>query len=103
MTIYDETCRLRPTPLTGNVPGSNSFFPGTDINLVPVCHLADGAAMVVMELSCVPVPDIGEGRAADQEQDGGNGEDAFHGGAPLFDLRNNDNNYCKYNVNNLPH
>ena len=35
--------------------------------------------MIVMELSCIPVPDIGEGRAADQEQDGGNGEDAFHG------------------------
>lgn len=40
--------------------------------------------MVVMEFSCVPVPDIGEGRAADQKQDSGNGEDAFHGEAPYF-------------------
>ena len=36
----------------------------------------------MMELSGVPVPDIGQGRAADQEQYGCKSKYAFHGEAP---------------------
>ena len=39
--------------------------------------------MVMMELSCVPIPDIGEGSAADQEQDGRDGKYSFHDRRPF--------------------
>lgn len=77
-----STKRSRPAALAGDITGIDSFFPGTDIDFVPVCHLADGTAMIMMELSCVPVPDISKGRAADQKQYGCKSKHAFHGEAP---------------------
>ena len=76
--MLTSTKRSRPAALAGDITGIDSFFPGTDIDFVPVCHLADGTAMIMMELSCVPVPDIGQGRAADQEQYGCKSKYAFH-------------------------
>lgn len=76
-----STKRSRPAALARNIPGIDGFLPRADIDFVPVSHLADGAAMIMMELSGIPVPDISKGRAADQEQDSGKSEYAFHGGA----------------------
>ena len=38
--------------------------------------------MIIMKFSCVAVANVGKGSAADQEQDGRDGEYAFHGKAP---------------------
>ena len=57
---------------------ADSLVPGTDIDLVLLGHPCNGRACVMMELSGVPVPDISQGRAADQEQYGCKSKYAFH-------------------------
>lgn len=70
--------RLRPAALAGYVAAVDGFIACFDVDAVAWLHLGDGAAGVVVELAGVSVSDVGEGGGADQDQDGGQCEYAFH-------------------------
>lgn len=70
--------RLRSASLAGYVAAVDGFFTCFDVDAVAGLHLEDGAAGVVVELAGVSVSDVGEGGGADQDQDGGQRDYAFH-------------------------
>lgn len=64
--------------MAGNVTTVDGFVAGFDVHSVAGFHLGDGTAGIVVEFAGVPVPDISEDGGADQDQDGGQGQYAFH-------------------------
>ena len=69
---------LRPAPLAGDVAAVDGFVARFDVNPVAGFHLGDGTAGIMVEFTGVPVSDIGKGGGAEQDQDGGQCEYAFH-------------------------
>ena len=70
--------RLRPAALAGYVAAVDGFFTRFNVDAVAGLHLGDGAAGVVVKFAGVSISDVGEGGGADQDQDGGQCEYAFH-------------------------
>ena len=69
---------LRPAALAGYVAAVDGFFACFNVDAVAGLHLGDGAAGVVVKFAGVSISDVGEGGGADQDQDGGKCEYAFH-------------------------